>query len=90
MRKSRTCALIFSQSSQSILMKFSLLPQLIGVLKLMLELLLMINIQGEEFHMRDFMKYTFNIGLHRNTCEPICFKPVMMLDTTNLNSMFPV
>ena len=32
------------------------------------------------------MKYTFNIMLYQDTFEPICFKPLMVLNTTELYS----
>ena len=37
-----------------------------------------------------FMKYTFNISVCRETCEPTCFKLSMVLDTTELYSLIPV
>ena len=44
------------------------------------------NIQGKEL----FMKYTSNIIMCQDTCEPICFKLGMMLNTTELYSWIPV
>ena len=37
-----------------------------------------------------FMKNAFHIGLHQDTCEPICFKFGLMLDTPKLYGMIPV
>ena len=53
---------IFSQISQLSGMKCSMLLQAIGLLKLMLDLLATINIQGRELYLRDFIEYAFNIG----------------------------
>ena len=44
----KKCVLIYSQSSQSILMKSSMLPQPAGLLRLMLNMFHMINIQVRE------------------------------------------
>ena len=46
--------LIFSQISQSIFMKFSMLPQPVGLLKLMLNMFHMIFIQGRKLDIRNF------------------------------------
>ena len=48
------------------------------------------NIQGRELCWRDYIKYTINIVLCRDTCEQICFKIGMMLVTTRLYSLVPV
>ena len=37
-----------------------------------------------------FLMYIINIVLCRDTCEPICFKLGMVLDTTTLYSLIPV
>ena len=55
-------------------MKFSMLPQPVGLLKLMLNLFFIIDIQGRELCWHDFMKYPYNIVLCQDTCELICFK----------------
>ena len=39
---------------------------------------------------RDFMKYTFNIVMCQDICEPTCFKLGMMLNTTKLYSIISV
>ena len=55
----------------------------VGLLKLMLNLLCTFNIGGKELCLHDFIKYTFNTGLRRDTCEPISearrrgFSPVL-------------
>ena len=54
------------QISQSISMKFGMLPQPFGVLKVMLKLYRTISIQRRD-RSRDFMKYTFNTGLRVDT-----------------------
>ena len=57
-----------------------MLTQPVDLLKLMLNLLHTINIQERELCVRDFVKYTFNTGLNRDTCEPISFKLYMQYD----------
>ena len=59
-----------------------MLPQPVDLLKLMLNAFITSNIQGRVLCWRDLMKYTFNVVLCQNTCEPICFKLRMMLYTT--------
>ena len=71
-------------------MKFIVLPKSVGLLKFMLNVLSTIDIQGRGFYLRDFIKYTFNIGLRRDACELISFKLCMMLDTTRFYTMIPV
>ena len=71
-------------------MKFSMLPQSVGLLKLMLNFLCTSNIQGWELCWRDFMEYSFNIVMLRDACERICFKLGMMLNTSKLYSLSPV
>ena len=90
MRNQTKSVPIFSQISKSIWMKCSLLPQAVGVLKLMLNLLRTICIQRRELYSRDCVKYIFNTGLRGDTCEQICFRLGMMLDTTKLYRMIPV
>ena len=67
-------------------MKFSLLLQPVGLLKFMLSLFCTSNIQGRELCWREFMKYSFNIDMYQDTCEPVCFKLGMVLYTTKLYS----
>ena len=71
-------------------MKFSMLPQPVGLLKLMRKLFCTSNIQGRELCWHDFMTYMFNIVMYRDTCDPICFKLGMMLHTTKLYCLIPV
>ena len=66
--KSKTSLAIFLQMLKSILMKFSVLPQHVALLKLILHIFYMINIKGGELFLHSFIKYTFNIGLCKNTC----------------------
>ena len=35
---------------------------------------------GEKCADKNFMKYTINIGLGLDTCEPVCYKLCMVLD----------
>ena len=65
--KSDTSVLIFLQIPQLIWMKCSLLPQPIGLVKLMVNLRCMINIQERELFLHDLIKYTLNICLHSDT-----------------------
>ena len=71
-------------------MKFSLLPQPVGLLKLMLNLCFTSNIQGKELCGHDLMKYRFSIVMCQDACERICFKLGMMLNETKLNNLIPV
>ena len=76
--------LLILQMFQTMWFQFSLLPQPLGLLKCMLNLFHMINFQGRLLYLHDFIKYTFNICLCQNTCEPFFFsKPGMMLDTNS-------
>ena len=75
-------------------MKFSVLSQPVGLLKLVLNLCVCVcarahthNIQERKLCWCDFMKYMFNIVMCQDTCEPICFKLWMILDTTKLYSL---
>ena len=45
-----------------------------------------IDIQGREIYLHDFVKYTCNTGLHLDTYKPICFKLGLILDLTNFYS----
>ena len=65
---------ILSEISLLIWMKFSMLPQPVGLLKLSLDLFCRSNILRRELCRRYFVRY-------QNICEPICFKLGMMLIT---------
>ena len=54
----------FSQCSQWIWMKLSILPQFVSLLKLMVKLFHKVNVQGRELYLGVLIKCTFNIGLH--------------------------
>ena len=54
----------------TIWMNFSRLPQLVGLLKLMLNLLCTSSIHGRRLCWCGFIKYMFNIILSLDTCEP--------------------
>ena len=70
--------------SQSMSMNFRVLPQPVGLLKLVLDLCHMIDIQRREFCLRDFY------GLHWDTCDMIfCINLGLMLYSTKLYSMNP-
>ena len=81
----KTLVSIFSEILQLVWIKFSLSPQLVGLLKLRLS-----NVQERELCWRDFVKYTFIIVLYQDTCELICFKLIMMLDTAIHYCLIPV
>ena len=55
----------------------------------MLNILLMINIQGIKLYLHDVVKNIFIIAVHSDMYEPICFKISMMLEATKLYSMIP-
>ena len=78
--KSKFFALVFSQISLSVLMKFSKLPQPFSWLKFILNSFCVIGIQGKDF-LHDFIRYIFNyiIGLCWDTYKPICFEVSMVL-----------
>ena len=57
-------------------MTLSLLPQPLDLLRLMLNALGWIDIQERKHYVSDFIEYAFNTGLHRVTCEQICFRLV--------------
>ena len=78
---------IFSEISQSIWMKFSLLPQPDSLLKLMPNWFCIRNNRGRELCWHDFVKYTINSVVCWDTCEPVCLKLGVMLDSTKLFSL---
>ena len=80
--KNKKTVLILSQISEFMWMKFCKLLQPVGLLKFMLNLFHMINIQEREFYLSDFIKSTFNNGLCSDANEVVCFKLGMMLDPT--------
>ena len=61
-------------------MKFSMLLQPVGLLKLMLNLFCTSSIEGREFCGRGVMKCTFIMVMCEDTCELICFKLRVMLN----------
>ena len=85
--KSNTSVPVFLQICPSNWMKFSMLPQPDGLLKSELDLFRTIDIQGREFVLRNFIRFTFNIGLRLDTCKPISLKLGMMLVMTKLDSV---
>ena len=56
---------IFSEMSLTIWMEISMLPQPIGLLKLILNVICTIHIQGRELYLLDFVKFTLNTGCVR-------------------------
>ena len=76
--------LIFSQIFRSRRIKCGLLPQPVGKLKLMPNLIFMISIQGRELCLCDSMKCTFSIGLCLDSYRVICFRLGLMQDNLSL------
>ena len=54
-------------------MKFSVLPQPVALLKLML-IFFKDSIQGRELCWHDFIKCLFNIVMYQDTCGPVMFE----------------
>ena len=48
------------------------------------------NIVGRELCWHDFIKYTIKIVMCQDTCEPICFRLGVVLNTTKLYHLIPV
>ena len=71
-------------------MKFSMWPQSMGLLKLMLNLFCRSTIEGRGLCWQNFMKYMLNVVMCQDTCELICFKLGTMPNTTILYSLIPV
>ena len=67
-------------------MNFSTLPQPVGLLKLVLNMFCTDIVKGRELC---FIKYTNNFILGLGTCEPICFRLGMMIDTAKLYILNP-
>ena len=57
-----------------------MLPQPVGLLKLMLIVFAQVLFKGENSATVIFMKYTFDIVMCQDTCNLICFKLGMMLN----------
>ena len=57
-------------------MKFNLLPQTAGLLKLFLNSVCTSSVQGRKLCWRDFIKHTLDIVMCQDTCEPICLHVV--------------
>ena len=68
-------------------MRFSRLPQAVGLLNLMLSLFVQLLFMGE--NAADVILW-INIGLCQKACELICFKLGTMPNTTKLYSLIPV
>ena len=96
----KTSVSILSEISLLIWMKFTILPQPVGLLKLLLNLVFTIKIQMRKHCWWCFIfygggkkkkkkKYIY-MGVCQDTCELIWFKHGMMLDRTKVCSMIPV
>ena len=84
--KSKTTVSISSQISELIWLKFSMFQQPVGFFKLFVRFVLCDSYSKGRSLLRWFIKYTFNIGMHWDTCEPICFKLNIMLDMMKLQN----
>ena len=75
-------------------MKFSVLPQSVGwFVEAYADNLLFFNtsnFQGRELSVCDFSEMYINIVMCQDTCEQICFKLCMILNTTKLYSLIAV
>ena len=71
-------------------MKYSLVLQLVGLLKLLLNLFCAVNIQERELCLDDFITYTSYTGQCSDIYKLICYNLYMMLNTTKLFSLIPV
>ena len=71
------------------LMKFSMLPRLVCLLKLELNLLHMIKIQGRELYLQDFVMDVFDTGWHPDAFDSISFKIGVLIDTSIVYSLIP-
>ena len=87
MRRTKTSGLKFLQTCLSIWMKFNVLSQPAGLVKLMLNWFHTFDSQGRGLNLCDFINCTFNIGLFWDICELISFKLGVVLNTTKLHSM---
>ena len=72
-------------------MKFSMLPQPVGLWKPMLNLLSTRNIfKGDNSGDVIFLKRMFDMVMCQDTCKPVCFKLGMMLYATLVYRLIPV
>ena len=71
-------------------MALSMVLSLVCRLKLMLSLFHMINIQGREPYIGDFINIAFYTGILLDAYETIYVKLGMIIDASNLYSLIPV
>ena len=81
---------LFWQMWVLIWIKFSLLLQPGGWLKLMLNLSCRSSIQGKDVCWCDFSDYMLNMVMCQDTCKRNCFQLGMMLNTTKLYSLLVI
>ena len=82
--------LMFTQISQSIWMKFGLLPRPVGLLKLRLNFVCMTNIKGRERYFGDTTKSMLEIGLCSDVYTPIFLKLPTMADMIKIYTLIPL
>ena len=68
-------------------MKFNMLPQPVGLLKLMQKWFA--QVQGRELCSHKFLKYMFDIVMCQDTCIQMCVKLGMILNSTKFYSLIP-
>ena len=86
----KTSVIIFLESSLLIWMKCRILPQPVGLLKLILKIILHNSYSRDKTPCKWFHRRHVHIGLCTGVYDPIYFKFVMVLDTTKLFSLIPV
>ena len=72
----------FSCKFVSLLMTFSELPQLVGLVEAHADLFHTVHIQGRLPLLSSFNGYTDNMGLHLDACELIFLKCSRLIDST--------
>ena len=88
-KKAETFLHFFSQISQSMDEIWSAANLLVGWSSYLC-LLHVISTQGKELLLSDFIKYTFNIGLHLGTYEPSSVELGIVVDMTKPYVLMPV
>ena len=92
--KAKSFVFIFLQMSQTMLTKFNMLMQPVGLLKLLLtcrfvEALAQTILQNQYSRER-YMKHSCHTGLRSNALESMSFKHGLMIEMTELYSLVPV
>ena len=72
----KTSVVMFLQNWQLIVMTFSMLLRHVGALRLMKSCFRRVDFQGRELCVDEFIKNTFNVGLHFDAYDLIYFRCV--------------